>query len=227
MAGGAIGAGGTEESLEHGADDADGHVKLKVICLGDSAVGKSKLVERFLLDAYKPHQASTYALTLLRHKTKVDGEPVIVDFWDTAGQERFKTLHPSYYHHADACILVFDVTRKITYKNLSNWYKELREHRPAIPCLCVANKIDADSTVVQKSFNFGKKNGMPFYFVSASDGTNVVKMFRDAIAAAYRYRKDPTDFIDQVLQELEGFSSEGETEDTSSTSGGSASVKPL
>ncbi|KAL1475072.1 hypothetical protein MTO96_037552 [Rhipicephalus appendiculatus] len=104
MAGGAMGAGGTEESLEHGADDADGHVKLKVICLGDSAVGKSKrclykgqgssniersrslsfvfvpasLVERFLLDAYKPHQASTYALTLLRHKTKVDGEPVIV-----------------------------------------------------------------------------------------------------------------------------------------------------
>ncbi|KAH7939813.1 hypothetical protein HPB52_017745 [Rhipicephalus sanguineus] len=68
---------------------------------------------------------------------------------------------------------------------------------------------------------------MPFYFVSASDGTNVVKMFRDAIAAAYRYRKDPTDFIDQVLQELEGFSSEGETEDTSSTSGGSASVKPV
>ncbi|XP_075727641.1 rab-like protein 2A isoform X1 [Rhipicephalus microplus] len=224
MAGGAVGAGGTEESLEQ---DADGHVKLKVICLGDSAVGKSKLVERFLLDAYKPHQASTYALTLLRHKTKVDGEPVIVDFWDTAGQERFKTLHPSYYHHADACILVFDITRKITYKNLSNWYKELREHRPAIPCLCVANKIDADGTVVQKSFNFGKKNGMPFYFVSASDGTNVVKMFRDAISAAYRYRKDPTDFIDQVLQELEGFSSEGETEDVSSTSGGSTSVKPL
>ncbi|XP_077529129.1 rab-like protein 2A isoform X2 [Haemaphysalis longicornis] len=205
-----------------GTDDDDEHgcLKLKVICLGDSAVGKSKLVERFLLDAYKPYQFSTYALTLYRHKTNVN------DFWDTAGQERFKTLHPSYYHQANACILVFDVTRKITYKNLSNWHKELREHRPGIPCFCVANKIDEDSTVVQKSFNFGRKNGMPFYFVSASDGTNVVKVFREAITAAYRYRKDPTDFVDQVLQELEGFGSDGETEDTSSTSGSSTSVKP-
>ncbi|XP_077529130.1 rab-like protein 2A isoform X3 [Haemaphysalis longicornis] len=205
-----------------GTDDDDEHgcLKLKVICLGDSAVGKSKLVERFLLDAYKPYQFSTYALTLYRHKTNVNGEPVIV------GQERFKTLHPSYYHQANACILVFDVTRKITYKNLSNWHKELREHRPGIPCFCVANKIDEDSTVVQKSFNFGRKNGMPFYFVSASDGTNVVKVFREAITAAYRYRKDPTDFVDQVLQELEGFGSDGETEDTSSTSGSSTSVKP-
>lgn len=88
-----------------GTDDDDDDLKLKVICLGDSAVGKSKLVERFLLDSYKPYQFSTYALTLYRHKTKVDGEPVTVDFWDTAGQERFKTLHPSYYHQANACIL--------------------------------------------------------------------------------------------------------------------------
>ncbi|XP_077494414.1 rab-like protein 2A [Amblyomma americanum] len=232
MAGGAMHAGGADDGVSHGAadscaeDDTEGFLKLKVICLGDSAVGKSKLVERFLLDAYKAHQVSTYALTLYRHKTKVEGEPVIVDFWDTAGQERFKTLHPSYYHQADACILVFDVTRKITYKNLPNWHKELREHRPGIPCFCVANKIDADTTVVQKSFNFGRKNGMPFYFVSASDGTNVVKVFREAIAAAYSYRKNPTDFVDQVLQELEGFSSDGETEDTSSTSCGSTSVKP-
>lgn len=51
-------------------------------------------------------------------------------------------MHPSYYHHAQACILVFDATRKVTYQNLSNWYQELRKFRPNIPCLLVANKID-------------------------------------------------------------------------------------
>lgn len=51
-------------------------------------------------------------------------------------------MHASYYHQAHSCILVFDVTRKVTYKNLPNWYKELREKRPEIPCLCAANKID-------------------------------------------------------------------------------------
>lgn len=47
---------------------------------------------------------------------------VVLDFWDTAGQERFKSMHPSYYHRADACILVFDVTRRVTYDNLKAWY---------------------------------------------------------------------------------------------------------
>merc|ERR1711988_207299 len=77
---------------------------IKVILLGDSAVGKSKLVERFLMGGYQPQQLSTYALTLFRHEAVVqgpDGEstPVDVDFWDTAGQERFNSMHPSYYHN--------------------------------------------------------------------------------------------------------------------------------
>eukprot|EP00045_Choanoeca_perplexa_P019695 m.294831 g.294831 ORF g.294831 m.294831 type:complete len:208 (+) comp50798_c0_seq1:27-650(+) len=172
---------------------------VKVICLGDSAVGKSKLVERFLMDDYQPHQLSTYALTLFRHATKVSGKEVTVDFWDTAGQERFQSVHPSYYHEAHACILVFDVTRKVTYKNLQTWYKELRQYRPKIPVIVVANKIDVDYSVTSKSFGFPKKNGLPFYFVSASDGTNVVKVFNEAIANAVNYRDNADDFTDQVL----------------------------
>ncbi|XP_043944551.1 rab-like protein 2A [Protopterus annectens] len=183
--------------------DTDKHVK--IICLGDSAVGKSKLMERFLLDGYRPQQLSTYALTLYKHTAAVDGKTVLVDFWDTAGQERFQSMHPSYYHKAHACILVFDVQRKITYKNLSIWYKELREYRPEIPCIVVANKIDADMKVTQKSFNFAKKMGLPLYFVSAADGTNVVKLFRDAIKLAVSYKNNSNDFMDEVMRELENF----------------------
>jgi Rab-like protein 2 len=51
---------------------------------------------------------------------------VAVDFWDTAGQERFNSMHPSYYHGAHACIMCFDITRKITYTNLSKWWQELQ-----------------------------------------------------------------------------------------------------
>ncbi|OAJ32759.1 hypothetical protein, variant [Batrachochytrium dendrobatidis JEL423] len=108
---------------------------IKIILLGDSAVGKSKLMERFLLDDYVPHQQSTYALTLYRHNaihpksTSNPPEKIAVDFWDTAGQERFQSMHASYYMGAHCCILVFDVTRKITYKNLDTWYEELVQHR--------------------------------------------------------------------------------------------------
>nr|CAD7393867.1 unnamed protein product [Timema cristinae] len=101
-----------------------------------------RLIERFLLDGYKPQQLSTFALNLFRYNTVVDGDAVVVDLWDTAGQEIFNSLHPSYYHQAHACILVFDATRKVTYKNLTTWYKELRRYREHIPVFCAANKID-------------------------------------------------------------------------------------
>ena len=109
----------------NGSLDALGENALKIILLGDSACGKSKLVERFLLNNYQSRQLSTYALTLFRHTATVDGQNVEIDFWDTAGQERFNSMHPAYYHLAHACILCFDVTRKQTYKNLPDWHGEL------------------------------------------------------------------------------------------------------
>ncbi|XP_042648476.1 rab-like protein 2A isoform X1 [Tyto alba] len=203
---------------------------VKIICLGDSAVGKSKLLERFLLDGFRPQQLSTFALTLYKHRAQVDGQAVLVDFWDTAGQERFQSMHASYYHKAHACIMVFDVQRKVTYKNLNSWYKELREFRPEIPCIVVANKIDADMKVTQKSFNFARKFSLPFYFVSAADGTNVVKkpsaplsekhspshqLFNDAIKLAVTYKQNSGDFMDEVMRELESFDLQKKSENLS------------
>lgn len=201
--------------------------RVKVICLGDSAVGKSKLVERFLMDGYKPQQLSTYALTLFKYITKIEGRDVNVEFWDTAGQERFSSMHPSYYHSSHACILVFDVTRKTTYKNLANWYKELREYRPDIPVILVANKIDVDYNVTKKSFNFSKKYHLPFYFVSASDGTNVVKVFREAIRLGLDYKENATDFVDEVLKELENLDDVTiDSKDPSSSTSPVSSIEP-
>lgn len=184
---------------EEDIDPAD----VKVILLGDSAVGKSKLVERFLMDDYHPRQRSTYALTLYRHLAKVEGQEVKVDFWDTAGQERFASMHPSYYYRAHACVLAFDVTRKSTYQHLSQWYKELRTYCENIPVVLVANKIDVDYKVTKKKFNFSKKHKLPFFFVSAADGTNVVKMFQEAIKNAWQYKQGSTDFLAEVMELLD------------------------
>lgn len=181
--------------------------RLQIILLGDSAVGKSKLIERYLLDDYHPRQRSTFALTLYRHTVDLpavgagaasssssseagpDGQQqrtpkgktqkVAVDFWDTAGQERFASMHPSYYYKAHACILVFDVTRKVTYQNLQAWYQELRQYCETIPVICIANKIDVDLRVTSKAFAFPQKYNLPFHFVSAADGTNVVRIFEE------------------------------------------------
>eukprot|EP00760_Papus_ankaliazontas_P031971 PhM_4_TR5559/c1_g10_i1/m.2836/K07931/RABL2; Rab-like protein 2 len=174
---------------------------LKLILLGDSAVGKSKLVERFLMQEYKPVQMSTYALTLFEYDTVRNGVEVKVDIWDTAGQERFNSMHPSYYIEAQCCILVFDATRKQTYKNLDKWYAELRQYRESIPCLLACNKIDiAPEDITSKSFAFAEKNNLPLFYVSAATGVNVVAMFERAIDEAVQHRTvGGPDFIQDVL----------------------------
>ena len=230
----------TKEEVAEEAAGELGAADVKIILLGDSAVGKSKLVERYLMGDYHPRQLSTFALTLYRKEQEVeddDGKPknIQIDFWDTAGQERFNSMHPSYYFQAHACILVFDVTRKNTYKHLQDWFDELKTFREEIPIICVANKIDANYSVTKKKFKFPIENKvriflaaarpdcphgclfgtvsklflntlhlvarivrrcrnsmqMPFFFVSAADGTNVVQMFEHAIKAAWEHKKNP------------------------------------
>merc|ERR1719220_429376 len=115
------------------------------------------MLERFLINDYTPRTQSTYALTMFRYEfIEEEGEhrKFKVDFWDTAGQEQFDRLHASYYFQANACILAFDVTRKITYKNLETWFKEIRQHCPDIPVICVANKIDIEPGMAKKKFDF-------------------------------------------------------------------------
>uniref|UniRef100_A0A8C9FRS7 RBL2A protein n=1 Tax=Pavo cristatus TaxID=9049 RepID=A0A8C9FRS7_PAVCR len=203
-----------EAAVEAGAEEA-----VKIICLGDSAVGKSKLLERFLLDIFRPQQLSTFALTLYQHRARVDGKAVLVAKWRNGGQDRRAVVVSR-----PGC--VFDVQRKVTYKNLNTWYKELREFRPGIPCVVVANKIDVDMKVTQKSFNFARKFSLPFYFVSAADGTNVVKLFNDAIKLALTYKQNSGDFMDEVMQELESFDLEKRSENLSDQEESNHEEKP-
>ncbi|KAJ9461944.1 GTP-binding nuclear protein Ran [Diplonema papillatum] len=180
-------------------------LEVKVILLGDSAVGKSKLVERYLMGKFCPKMQSTHALTWFEHEAELgSGEKVLVNFWDTAGQERFNSMHDSYYHGAHAAVLVFDVQRKPTYKNLETWLNEMRRMRPEIPVLVAANKIDLDMNVTKKEFNFTKKHDLKLHYVSAATGVNVVEMFQSAIEAGVAYLRDPDkqDTVQQVLEFL-------------------------
>lgn len=177
-------------------EDAD----LKIIMLGDSAVGKSKILERYLMEEYNPRTASTYALTLFRHNHHDDsGKEYKIDFWDTAGQEQFNKLHASYYFQANACILAFDITRKVTYKNLEMWYNEMRQYCPDIPVICIANKVDADPSMARKKFNFPATHQLPFFPVSAADGTNVVRVIKETINLAIKNKEEPAD---EVMAEI-------------------------
>jgi Rab-like protein 2 len=86
---------------------------------------------------------------------------------------------------------------------LADWYKELREYCDGIPCVLVANKIDVDYNVTRKEFKFASKHNLPFFFVSAADGTNVVKVFESAIQEARRFKASGGDMLSSMLDLLD------------------------
>ena len=88
------------------------------------------------------------------------------------------------------------MTRKITYKNLEKWYANCKAGvMRNIPVICIANKIDFDPSSTQKKFQFAVKHNLPFFYVSAADGTNVVRIFEEAIHLAIKQREHPEDDV--------------------------------
>lgn len=120
---------------------------------------------------------STHGLIIYKFKyTTKSGTQLNIDFWDTAGQAKFDKLHESYFFGAHGAIVVFDTTRKITYKNSINWYNKFRSSCPKVPCLTVGNKIDMDKMSTERTYPLVDKMNCPFYLTSAADGTNVVRV---------------------------------------------------
>jgi len=175
---------------------------VKLVLLGDSAVGKTKLVERYLLGEYNPIQNSTYALTLHEHKANVQGKEVLVSIWDTAGQERFESIHPSFFYGADAAILVFDATRKETYQHLEEWHAQLIANRGPIPVIVVVNKIDLDTKRAKKKYNWVEEKKYPLFQTSAAKGQNVVSLFTEAVKLGYTHKNNPNDVMGVIIDLL-------------------------
>ncbi|KAL3767429.1 hypothetical protein ACHAW5_004822 [Stephanodiscus triporus] len=202
----AIDIGGQSDKGKNGKrnDEIIGDSDNKIIIIGDSGVGKSKLVERYVNGDYDPRRLSTHALSIHRKAVNngIDNNATaIVDFWDTAGREKFNSMHSAYYYQANACILVFDVTRKESYVNLEHWYLDMRKYRPNIPCIVVANKVDVDYMVTKKNFEFPREHNLPFFFASSADGLNVVKVFNEAVCAGLDQRKyGEKDFLTECLE---------------------------
>ena len=101
--------------------------------------------------------------------------------------------------------MVFDVTRKVTYTNLRNWYAEMRNQCPHIPCICIANKVDLQEQAINRRYKFFEEIGCELEFVSAADGTNVVAIFQKALEGGLHYKKNPheDDFMNDILDLLD------------------------
>ncbi|KAG0208729.1 hypothetical protein BGX33_006053 [Mortierella sp. NVP41] len=118
-------------------------VQVKLVLLGEAAVGKSSLVLRFVNDEFQNNKEPTIGAAFLTQKCRLEDKVIKFEIWDTAGQERFHSLAPMYYRNAQAAVIVYDVTKASSLEKAKSWVKELqRQANPNIVIALTGNKVD-------------------------------------------------------------------------------------
>jgi Ras-related protein Rab-1A len=157
----------------------------KMLLIGDSGVGKSCMLFRFSDDTYTDSHISTIGVDFKIKTMEVDGKEVKVQIWDTAGQERFRTITTSYYRGVHAILLVYDITDKESFTNITAWMQDVdRYSKESSIKILVGNKCDlersreVDYAVAEE---YALDNGMTFFETSAKTASGVESAFVDTI----------------------------------------------
>ena len=156
----------------------------KVVLLGDSGVGKTCIISRYISGTFDENSATTNGASYCSKNVNYEklGKNLLLDIWDTAGQEKYKALTKFFYKDAAVCILVYDITRKETFDNLKTfWYSQLKENSGSNVVLGVAgNKCDLyESEEVKESEarQFAEEIGAIFELTSAQNNTGINELF--------------------------------------------------
>ncbi|KAG5241906.1 SMALL MONOMERIC GTPASE-RELATED [Salix viminalis] len=158
----------------------------KLLMIGDSGVGKSSLLLSFTSDTFED-LSPTIGVDFKVKFVNIGGKKLKLAIWDTAGQERFRTLTSSYYRGAQGIVMVYDVTRRDTFTNLSEiWAKEIDLYSTNQDCikLLVGNKVDKESDRVvtkKEGMNFAREYGCLFLECSAKTRVNVQQCFEEVV----------------------------------------------
>ena len=155
----------------------------KLVILGDTAVGKSCVVLRYVRDEFCEFQESTIGAAFLSHTAKLDSESVKLEIWDTAGQERYRSLAPMYYRGSAAAVIVYDITNKESFSGAKSWVKELeRRAGPNIIIALAGNKSDMESKrniEFEEVSAYAQENNLLHFEISAKTGANIKELFTE------------------------------------------------
>jgi len=174
-------------------------MQIKLLTIGDSAVGKTCILLRYASDSFQTTFITTIGIDFKTKNVNIDGKPLRLQIWDTAGQERFRTITTSYFNGAQGILLVYDVTDRSTFNSIRNWIDQIQQHADEnVNMLLIGNKVDLlrDERVMEDLQANGQTHvtteegralaseyGVEFFETSAKENINVDAAFQ-AIAKA-------------------------------------------
>lgn len=151
---------------------------IKVIVIGDSTVGKTALLLKYVEGVYTS-TTMTIGIDFKNKNINIDGNDIKMQLWDTAGQERFKTISVSYFRRAHGIALLYDVSNTQSFEHIPNWLDSVAQNTMRkVPLILIGNKCDLALKVkVEEGKQMAEDNGVPFFLTSAKTGEGVEEAF--------------------------------------------------
>ena len=167
---------------------------LKVITLGESGVGKTSIIRRYIHNIFDENNLSTIGLNFSFKEIKLnDGNSIQLKLIDTAGQEKYKALAKSYFKNVDAVLFVFAINSQESFDNIKNWIKLFDDNhngKAGIPKCIIGNKSDQEREVkgdLVEQFKNDHQN-FKYYETSAKNNDGIEKLFQDLGEDLYRIK---------------------------------------
>ena len=193
----APGHGSYEDAASGSLPGVPRETRVKLVLLGDTGVGKSAIVVRFVQGEFSNESKVTVGAAFLAKALRIPESPGVLakavkfEIWDTAGQERYASLAPLYYRGAGAAVVVYDITSTASFEKARFWVKELQKHAsPNINMVLVGNKKDLETRRAVRREDaraFANENGMAMECeASALSGDGVIEIFKAVAMRTWR-----------------------------------------
>ena len=166
----------------------------KLILIGDSCVGKSNILLKYLKNEFDPNSRATVGVEFGTKNIVINEKKIKIQIWDTAGEERYRSITSAYYKGAKGAFIVYDITRKSTFVNIDKWISDLKLNGDQNICIIIlGNKSDLDDKREVSTEDGIKKSEMfktAFLETSALNGSNIDKAFDELIEQIIKNNKN-------------------------------------
>ena len=163
-------------------DEENFDILYKIVIIGDSGVGKSNILSRYVRDEFSMDTKATVGVEFGSKIISINNQQIKIQIWDTAGQEKYKSVSTIYYKGAKGALLVYDISRKETFNNLNRWINEIKNNSDEnINILLIGNKCDLEEgrqISQEEAFEKAKEINAGFLEVSALQAVNIEKAFK-------------------------------------------------
>ena len=171
-------------------EDDNYEFMFKVVLVGDSFVGKTNIMSKYLKNEFHEDSKATVGVEFGSKQFKIEGHTIKAQIWDTAGQERYKSITSAYYKGAKGAFVVYDITRKESFDSIDKWINDLYSSADKkLTIVVIGNKNDLeDQRIITKEQGQEKANKLNIAFMetSALTGNNLDKAFEMMINEIYK-----------------------------------------